>query len=427
MKMKEVLEQTDLTDRAVRLYMENGLVSPSCSENYAGRKNIEFSENDVEALKNVATLRKAGFSISEIKLLKQGSVPCRKTVAEFIEKTTTKIESDKSVVERLEAVVMAEDLSIETICESLNSATEEKEIPESDIKLSLAEKIEKCTFTILGVIGLVYMFTNILYIVLLCKLNFDYLYPSVKNLDWYFFAKLFIVIFVVASCIYLLLYYRRRKIFTPNKKRLIRHILISVISILLSIPFFFNSVYSIFSPNACSKTTSPNDYLIVDEFAKDDRITNFFPSEIHDYASYSHNIPNLLLFLPDTYPNSTKYYYKYYQDFFGGNEFVKIHTEWKLIDKYKEYSDFPEYYNKYKDKYLNMEFDQPVTIVTKGDWQYVYYDDSSENNWDKRYLYRIFAYNDKTETVRFIYTARYIKDPVDSAESIIPDYINMHW
>ena len=102
MKMKDVIEQTDLTDRAIRLYMENGLVSPLCSENYAGRKNIEFSESDVEALKNVATLRKAGFSIGEIKLLKLGDVPCRKTVKEFIEKTTTRIESDKAVVEKLE-------------------------------------------------------------------------------------------------------------------------------------------------------------------------------------------------------------------------------------------------------------------------------------------------------------------------------------
>ena len=427
MKMKDVIEKTDLTDRAIRLYVENGLVSPSCNENYAGRKNIEFSESDVEALKNVATLRKAGFSISEIKLLKLGDVPCRKTVEEFIEKTTTKIVSDKAVVEKLEAVVATENLTIETICESLNSATREKEIPESDIKLSLAEKIEKCFFTALGAIGLIYIFVNILYIVLLCKFNFDYLYPSVKTVDWYFFAKLFIVVFIVASSIYLLLYYRRRKIFTPNKKRLIRHILISAVSILLSIPFFFNSVYSVFTPNACSKTTSPKDYLIIDEFAEDDRITDFFPKEIHSYASYSHRIPNLLLDLPDTYPSSTKYYYKYYQDFFGGNEFVEIHTEWKLVDKYKEYGDFPEYYNKYKDKYLNMEFDNPVTIITKGDWQCVYYDDFSENNWDKRYLYRIFAYNDKTETVRFIYTIRNIKDPVDSAENIIPDYINMDW
>ena len=209
MKMKDVIQQTDLTDRAIRLYMENGLVSPACNENYAGRKNIEFSAEDVEALKNVATLRKAGFSINEIKLLKEGTVPCRKIVEEFIEKTTAKIESDKAVVEKLEAVVMAEDLSIETICDSLNSATEEKEIPESDIKLTLAEKIEKRFFTTLGVIGLVYMFANILYVTLICKLNFNYLYPSVKTVDWYFFAKLFIVIFVVVSCIYLLLYYRR--------------------------------------------------------------------------------------------------------------------------------------------------------------------------------------------------------------------------
>ncbi len=47
MKMKEVIERTDLTDRAIRLYIENGLVSPSCSESYAGRKNIEFSAEDV--------------------------------------------------------------------------------------------------------------------------------------------------------------------------------------------------------------------------------------------------------------------------------------------------------------------------------------------------------------------------------------------
>ena len=131
--------------------------------------------------------------------------------------------------------------------------------------------------------------------------------------------------------------------------------------------------------------------------------------------------------MPDTYPNSTKYYYKYYTDFFGGNEVTEIRAEWKLIDKYKAYSDYPEYYNKYKDKYLNMEFDHPITVKIKGDWQCVYYDDSSESNWDKNYLYRIFAYNDKTETIRFIYASRYIKDPVDSADSIIPDYINMHW
>ena len=175
MKMKDVIEQTDLTDRAIRLYMENGLISPTYSENYAGRKNIEFSDEDIEALKNVATLRKAGFSINEIKLLKQGTVPCRKTIKDFIDKTVAKIESDKAVVEKLEAVASDENLSIELICERLNCATEEMEIPESDIKLSLAEKIEKYFFILVSVAGflwLVVAFAIQIFILVSTKMQF---------------------------------------------------------------------------------------------------------------------------------------------------------------------------------------------------------------------------------------------------------------
>ena len=84
MKIKDVITETNLTDRAIRLYIENGLVAPSCSENYAGRKNIDFTEDDVVCLKNIATLRKAGFSISEIKQLRLGEEPCRKALEEFV-------------------------------------------------------------------------------------------------------------------------------------------------------------------------------------------------------------------------------------------------------------------------------------------------------------------------------------------------------
>lgn len=36
MKMKDVIAATGLTDRAIRLYIENGLVLPVCKESYAG-------------------------------------------------------------------------------------------------------------------------------------------------------------------------------------------------------------------------------------------------------------------------------------------------------------------------------------------------------------------------------------------------------
>lgn len=427
MKIKEVIEKTNLTDRAIRLYVENGLVTPSCSESYAGRKNIEFTDDDVTELRNIAVLRKSGFSISEIKLLRLGDESCRKVLEEFMEKTSQRIENDKAVLEKLEAVAESETVTMQAICDSLNSVTQEKDVPEVDIKLSMSEKIEKYFFTAVSVIELIFVFLAIIYVVFICKFNFDYLYPTLRAFDAIFFGRLFIVLFIVISSICMIFFYHRRSLFTQRKKQLIKHTVLSVISIPLLVIFGWLTAFSIFSPDACSKTTSPKNYLVIDEFAMSDNITSFFPGEIHDYAIYDNHIPELLLDFPGAYPNSTKYYYKYFNEQFGGNTFTEISAEWKLIDKYKKYDDYFRYYEEYKEKYLNMEFNQPVTVKTKGDWQCVYYDDFSEENWNNEYLYRIFAYNDKTETLRFIYAERRIKDPVDYANKIAPHYLKLNW
>ncbi len=426
MKIKEVITKTNLTDRAIRLYVENGLVTPSCSESYAGRKNIEFTDDDVKELCNIAVLRKAGFSISEIKLLRLGEESCRKVLEEFMEKTSQRIKNDKAVMEKLEAVAESETVTMQAICDSLNSVTQEKDVPEADIKLSLSEKIEKYFFTAVAVIELIFLFLVIVYTVLICKLNFDYLYPTV-SFNVFFFVKLFIVLFVAINSICMLFYYHKKALFTKRKNNRKKHTVLFVVSIPLLVLFAWLTVFSIFSPNACSKTTSPRNYLVIDEYASSDNITAFFPYEIHDYATYDIHIPDLLLDFPDLYPDSTKYYYKYFRDGFGGNIFTEISAEWKLIDKYKEYEDYYGYYEEYKEKYLNMEFTRPVTVKTKGDWQCVYYDDFSEENWDSRYLYRVFAYNDKTETLRFIYAERGIRDPIDFAEKIVPHYLKLDW
>ena len=72
MKIKEIISATGLTDRAIRLYIDEGLLSPGISENYSGRKSIEFSVSDVEKLKKISLLRKADFSIAQIKYLDRG-------------------------------------------------------------------------------------------------------------------------------------------------------------------------------------------------------------------------------------------------------------------------------------------------------------------------------------------------------------------
>lgn len=67
MKIKEVCKSANLTDKAVRFYISSGLLNPDYTENYAGRKNYSFNDNDVEVLKKIALLRSCSFSVNDIK------------------------------------------------------------------------------------------------------------------------------------------------------------------------------------------------------------------------------------------------------------------------------------------------------------------------------------------------------------------------
>ena len=65
MKIKEICEITGLTDKSVRFYIDNKLIVPHCTENHLGRRSFTFSEDNVRELDDIATLRKAGFSVAE--------------------------------------------------------------------------------------------------------------------------------------------------------------------------------------------------------------------------------------------------------------------------------------------------------------------------------------------------------------------------
>ena len=66
MKMKEVCAQTGLTERAVRFYVQEKLVVP-LAQRRGGRTWLDFSPADVDRLKAISILRKAGFTLEEIR------------------------------------------------------------------------------------------------------------------------------------------------------------------------------------------------------------------------------------------------------------------------------------------------------------------------------------------------------------------------
>lgn len=72
MKINEACKRTGLSERAIRFYVEKGLLKPK-SQIINGRTTIEYSEADIEVLRDIATLRNAEFSIADI-LAMQSSV-----------------------------------------------------------------------------------------------------------------------------------------------------------------------------------------------------------------------------------------------------------------------------------------------------------------------------------------------------------------
>lgn len=143
MKIKEVISKTELTDKAIRLYIDNGLVAPSIDESYSGRKSIDFSDDDVERLSNIALLRKAGFSISDIKEIIESDEKAQAVVKRFIEETENNIQHETDIVEKLRNIPAENGFSMETICESLSKTVDEKQVPIEDLRLSFKEKCKR--------------------------------------------------------------------------------------------------------------------------------------------------------------------------------------------------------------------------------------------------------------------------------------------
>lgn len=70
MKIKEVCQRTGLTEKAVRLYIKQGLVEPQVEAGIHANA-YTFREADVARLQDVAALREAGFSLADIRRMQQ--------------------------------------------------------------------------------------------------------------------------------------------------------------------------------------------------------------------------------------------------------------------------------------------------------------------------------------------------------------------
>ena len=398
MKIKEVIEKTGLTDRAIRLYIDEGLVLPNIDESYSGRKSIDFSQIDVDRLNNVALLRKAGFSIADIKSVVDDNSTAKNIIEKFIEQTEQNIAHETKIVEKLKGISFDEEVTLETICDSLSETVEEKQVPSEDMKSSFWNKIEKNIYKAVGIAGLTAMGITVILFAALWLHEFKHITGTESWFSWILICFSGWIFVGILST--LLILFNRDKSTKRNKKpfRIISAI-ITVLILISGVVAFFISIFSALMSPFYSYTTDVDDYLVLDSWVEEyygEEIRSFFPAEIPEEASESSD--NIFL---DT-PFTTKYYYRYAYNF---DTFIDIVAEWKLhlIE-----------YEKAKEEALKKEY---YRTEQKGDWTLVYYRDDDLRDSDEYY----FAYNDNQRKVRYIAEITY------GSRSGEPYYLSLDW
>lgn len=126
-KMKEICEKTGLTERAVRLYCERGLIKPE-SYTQNDREYLVFGERDERALRCIAILRSADFSLEEIQTMQNEPFLIEKTVREHTAKLMKESAEKLELCGRLQALDPAKLRDIVDLAEELG-----REEPRSNV------------------------------------------------------------------------------------------------------------------------------------------------------------------------------------------------------------------------------------------------------------------------------------------------------
>ena len=100
MKIKEVSQLTGLSKKTIRFYEEEGLIQPEKTYQN-GRAYRDYTEAHVEALKEIAILRKARFSVEEIKTI--SSLP--EEIPAVFDSYRQRLQEEKQTLEQVLSVV----------------------------------------------------------------------------------------------------------------------------------------------------------------------------------------------------------------------------------------------------------------------------------------------------------------------------------
>jgi len=395
MKIGEVLKKTGLTDRAVRLYIEHGLVAPYVEKSYSGRKSIAFTEEDVEKLRRISILRKADFSIAQIEMIAAGGEGAVEAFSEFMNTKREKHAADAEVLNALDN--FTETVSLENVAKALENGGADK-MENIDIVPTKEEIREKRGYTVLGIVMTAGSSLWLLF-VLLISMGMFYGFYRYPKIDW----GMFIIHLLVAipniiglSCGIDIIKRYRTYISDIDAKwsrrgNALGGVAIAVALWMLSAPVQF--IFSGFIPFVYSETTDVDDYLAFDRgpsYYASDSINKIFPARIP----------------VDARGENCTYYYNYANIVESKYEIV---AQWSL--KAHDYEA-----EKKRIAYLH----PAAPVIQHGDYTCVVVEGMKNGEWGYTSMkILLFAYNDNEKTVRYI-----VRDDIESLE---PYFASLDW
>lgn len=396
MKIKAVCEMTGLTDRAVRYYIEEQLISPEYTENYLGRKSFEFTEDDVQQLQDISVLRKFGFSIAEIKEMYANPDLIFPIAKSLQQRKQTIIEEENNLLKALSQLDEDHCYSLSELAECLSAPVVNEPVPAEDSKLNILKIVLEHAKSLLLAIATWMPVGLFIAGVIRCLRANRYPVPNPR-------AIIFILIVLAPSLALVLL--------PKLKSQFSKHVIVKVILVvlcILSIPFSFLSGILISSR---SETSDIRNYRVLDVncFAHQSSFyQELFPARPHYFVNEQQ---------PDgsweTVYLDAHYFYRY---MFFMDYTYDIYAEWPLDKEtfHEEVSRVQDLYNRKAAGYTTMQKGNYTCLIK-------FYGDQPFTEVTNNYTYYIFAYDEENLTVRYILCDS-LSNGVDQ-----PYYLSLDW
>lgn len=397
MKIKTVCEITGLTSRTVRVYIDEKLINPTFTENYLGRRNFDFSDDDITALKNIAILRKFDFSIDEIRDMINNSEKSIAIIQDVKDRTEKQVLEGQERLDALSRIEANRAYSVAELAENLSGVSPKLPPQSEPFQIDATTVLKSIIKAAVAFIAVWSPFAFCLPGLLIGLAEFAYPALSLKAIGLTLISFIPSIVIIVIS---------KTKV---NCKRLIKRVLFVLCIFCIPISFVMSCCIV-----THSQTDDIRNYRRFDADCLANRNTVFqelFPIWPH----YFENVEQADGHYETVYLDA-KYHYYYFQGF---DYTYDIYAEWPLekdefaqeVQRVKAIFDKPPAYNYQFAEYKKGNFTCWILYSGAEPFQPA----------TGSYSYLIFAYDENRSVVRYI-SCDSLENGADQ-----PYYLQLDW